>query len=467
MNIAKTTLKILAWLITGLVALAVVLYLIAFVVNWNDQPPSEAAVRLERLPHERPPVADADNGYLYLAGFSVAPEEDPRVWGARRVAWAEKVLAQPPAAPVAGFPGEEHDFKRGRSDAVDALSKVCTKLDAACRDALEAGDERVAEWLAAEGWLLARYKTLLAHAGWREPVPWDDRVPLPQYGQVGEGQRLLLAEAWTLAGRGDIVGVRRLLETDVRFWRHALAEADNLIPKLVAAGALKRHFAWSNLILRRLPPAAGGNAVPQRWKEPLSESERSMLRSLAGEWAFLDRTIRRAAESGQPFTSEDALPPTLGQRVLRRMSNPLFQVQDTGNHYAELLVSVAEVLEVSYEQYPQAVERVRAIQYEAAEAVFPHRVYNVVGDILFAIGAYDFTSYAVRVADLEGVRRAALLAVELRSQDVQPGQVAKMLADVSFKSPYDGEPFAWDERAKAIVFVGLEEGERGRHAILY
>lgn len=466
MKIAKTILKILAWLIAGLVALAVVVYLVALVVNWNDQPPSEAAVRLERLPRERPPVADADNGYVYLAGFSVAPEEDPRVWGARRVAWAEKVLGQPPAEPVGAFPGEEHDFKRGRSDAVHALSEACTKVEAACRDALEAGDERIAEWLAAEGWLLARYKTFVAHAGWREPVPWDERVPLPQYGQVREGQKLLLAEAWTLAGRGDAAGVRGLLEADVRFWRHALAEADNLIPKLVAVAALKRHFAWSNLILRRLPLAAGRNAVPQLWKEPLSDSERSMLRSLAGEWAFFDRTIRRAAESGLPITPENT-PPTVGQRVLWRMSNPMFQVQDTGNRYAELLVSVADVLQVPYEQYPQAVERVRAMRDEAAEAAFPHRFYNVLGDILFAIGAYDFTSYAARVADLEGVRRATLLALELRSQGVQPGQVAQMLADVSLKSPYDGEPFAWDERAKAIVFVGLEEGERGRHAILY
>jgi hypothetical protein len=360
MKIAKTILKMLAWLIAGLVALAVVVYLVALVVNWNDQPPSEAAVRLAQLSRERPPAADADNGYVYLAGFSVASEEDPRVWGARRVAWAEKVLAQPPAAPVAGFPGEEHDFKRGRSDAVRALSEACAKLDAACRDALEAGDAGIAEWLAAEGWLLARYKTLLAHAGWREPVPWDERVPLPPYGQVGEGQRLLLAEAWTLAGRGDAAGVRTLVEADVRFWRHALAEADNLIPKLVAAAALRRHFAWSNLILRRLPPAAGGNAVPQLWKEPLSNAERSMLRSLAGEWAFLDRTIRRAAESGQPFASEDALPPTSAQRVMLRMSNPMFQVQDTGNQHAELLVSVAEVLEVPYEQYPQKVIGVRS-----------------------------------------------------------------------------------------------------------
>jgi hypothetical protein len=468
MKIAKTIVKILAWLVAGLVVLAVVVYLFALAVNWNDQPPSAAATRLEQIPRERPPVADADNGYVYLAGFSVAPEEDPRVWGARRVAWAHKVLAQPPAAPVVGFPGEEHDFKLGRSDAVRGLSEACASVAARCLAALESGDAEIAEWLRKEGWLLERYKTLLAHPGWREPVPWDERVPLPHYVQIHEGQKLLLAEAWTLAERGDAVGVQRLLDADVRFWRHALAEADNLIPKLVAAAALRRHFAWSNLVLRRLPREAVGRAVPQLWKEPLSDAERSMLRSVAGEWAFFDRSIRRAAEvNGLPIESEDEA--TVAQRVFWRMANALFQVQDTSNQQAALLASVAEVLEVPYMQYPQALKRARVIQHDAAEAAFPpHGVYNVVGDILFAIGASsNLTSYAARVADLEGVRRVALLAVELRTGGVPPAQVPQMLADPSLRSPYGGEPFAWDEREQAIVFVGLERDDRGRHAIPY
>lgn len=467
-RIAKTILKILAWLIGGVVALAVAAYLVALAVNWNDQPASEAAIRLERLSRERPPVADADNGYVYVAGFSVARQRDPQVWGARRVAWAEKILAQPPADPVTGFPGSEHDFKRERSASVQALSEACRKVDMGCLEALEAGDKSIAEWLASEGWVLARYKTLLAHKGWREPVPWDERVPLPQYGQVHEGQKLLLAEAWTLAGRGDAAGIRRLLDADVRFWRHALAEADNLIPKMVAAAALRRHFAWSNLVLRRLPPAAASDAAPPLWKVPVSDAERSMLRSLAGEWAFFDRTIRREAESDDPPYTSEEIPATVGKRVLWRMSSPMFQVQDTSNRYADLLASVAETLQVPYEDYPRAFQRARALPDEAAEAAFPSRPYNVLGDILFAIGAGDVTPYAVRVADLEGLRRATLLALGLRARGVPPAQVPReLLADVSLRNPYDGKPFAWDARANAIVFLGLEEGERGHHALLY
>jgi len=467
MKLAKTLLKILAWVVGGVVALVVVVYLVALAINLNDQPPSETVERFRRLVAERPPVVDADNGYVYLAGFSVAPGEDPRAWGARRVAWAEKILAQPAADPVAGFLGEDHDFKRDRSDAVKALADACRKADAACLAAFETGEKHVAEWLAAEAWLLARYKALLAHEGWREPVPWDERIPLPQYWPVHEGQKLLLTEAWTLAGKGDAAGVRRLLEADVRLWRRALAEADNLIPKLNAAAALRRHFGWSNLVLRRLPANVAAAGVPPSWKQPLTDAERSMLRSLAGEWAFYDRGMRRTVESGTPPPPPDETTPTLVSRVAWRLFKPMYQVQDTGNRYAAMLQSVATALDVPCEHYSQAVERARAIHDEAIEDAFPHRIYNVVGDTVFALGAYDVTAYAARVTDLEGVRRAALLAVDLRTRGIPSGKVAAALPGVSLRSPYDGTPFTWDARAQAIVFFGLEDGDAGLHRIVY
>lgn len=283
MSIAKTALKFLAWCIGVVLVLGVALYLVVIGINWHDQPAAEGAIRLDRISRDRAPVPDEDNAYVYMAGFAVAQEEDPRAWGARRVAWAQKILAQPPNEPVTGFPGEDHDFKSRRSAAVKAFSEACRQVDQKCLDALEGGDGNVAAWLAAEGWLLARYKTLLGHKEWRETVPWDDRVPLPATSSVLEGQKLLLAKAWTLAGQRDAAGVKRLLEADVRFWRHTLAASDNLISKMIATAALRRHFAWSNLVLRRLPPHAARSAMPERWLAPISESERSMLRSLAGE----------------------------------------------------------------------------------------------------------------------------------------------------------------------------------------
>jgi hypothetical protein len=65
------------------------------------------------------------------------------------------------------------------------------------------------------------------------------------------------------------------------------------------------------------------------------------------------------------------------------------------------------------------------------------------------------------------IRRAAVLAVELRSRKVDVRTAPAELAASAIRTPYSGEPFAWDADALAIVFVGLEPGERGRHAFDY
>jgi hypothetical protein len=468
MRIAKTLLKFLAWCVGVVFALGVAIYLVAIGINWNDQAASEASIRLDKLGRDGAPIPHEDNAYVYVVGFTVAPEEDPSAWGARRLAWTEHVLVQPPSAPVTGFPGENHDFKSLRSTAVQELSEACRKVDPKCLGALERGDGNVAAWLGAEGWVLARYKTLLGHKGWRETVPWDARVPLPEYSSVLEGQKLLLAEAWTLAGHREAAGVRRLLEADVRFWRHTLAATNNLISKMIATAALHRHFAWSNLVLRRLPPDAARNAIPEPWRAPISESERSMLRSLAGEWAFFDHAIRHAMEDDVyplDMSSDEA---STAKRLFWRVTHPMLKVQDTSNQYADLLISVSETLQVPFDRYPEAIDHARAISDDAVQGAFPPtRIYNVLGDILLAVANPDLTSYAARVADLEGIRRSTLLAVELRSQGIAAAQAPQNLMEATLKDPYSGKPFGWDEGAKAIVFVGLQPGERGRHTILY
>jgi hypothetical protein len=65
------------------------------------------------------------------------------------------------------------------------------------------------------------------------------------------------------------------------------------------------------------------------------------------------------------------------------------------------------------------------------------------------------------------MRRAALLATELRSQSVMQTELTARLHAASLRNPYDDRPFQWSEEEQAIVFVGLEKGERGRQAYVY
>ena len=88
-------LKIVGAILLGLVGLAVLLYVIGVAVNWRDQPPSAAALEMKKILADRAPVADADNGFVYVMGFCVPASEDPLAAGALRKAWIESVNRDP------------------------------------------------------------------------------------------------------------------------------------------------------------------------------------------------------------------------------------------------------------------------------------------------------------------------------------------------------------------------------------
>ena len=74
---------------------------------------------------------------------------------------------------------------------------------------------------------------------------------------------------------------------------------------------------------------------------------------------------------------------------------------------------------------------------------------------------------AARTADLEGLRRAALAAAELRSNGVPSDEVGPALVTMEQRNPYTGEPLTWQPDSREIVFQGILRGYRGRHALWY
>ena len=93
--LAMKVLKVVGLCLLGLLGLVVLLYLIGVAVNWRDQPPSAAALEMKELLTNRPPVADADNSFVYLMGFSVPASMDPQAAGAKRKAWIEAINRDP------------------------------------------------------------------------------------------------------------------------------------------------------------------------------------------------------------------------------------------------------------------------------------------------------------------------------------------------------------------------------------
>ncbi|MGH8073239.1 MAG: hypothetical protein ACREO4_04085 [Lysobacter sp.] len=415
-----------AWALAALVGLPILVYLALVLVNWNDEPPSASAQRLVAMNRDRPELADAANGYFAMQSLAVAPGADP-------------------------------DYMDARSAEVAALATACGEA-LACAKALDAHPGALTKWLESEQWLLERYRRMLASEGWREPIPDNLNLPLPAYQHAMEAQKLHLLDARQLALAGDPVGVRDLLERDMVFWRQVLASSDLLISKMIAVAAVSRNFALGNLALRELPQDLADTALPPSWRTPLTVAERSLARTLGGEWHFAASALRTALSPDGPGAASH-------QRVSDFLLRPLYQEQATVNRSADRMMRVGTLSELPYPELGPALEHLARPQKQAR---LPFTAYNPVGTLLDAMASASFyANYVARAADLEGQRRAALLVATLRSEGTGREDAAAAVRDAALRSPYDDAPFAWDGASGSVVFRGLDKGARGQHAVLF
>jgi hypothetical protein len=454
----RKVLRLAGWVVGSVVGLAVALYLVAIAINWRDQPPSPDALRLRASYDDRPAVAERDNAYVYLLAIDAPLDADPYDLGARRLSWLRETAEQP-----FDYPGDPQTARLGYASTDPGVEQFLTKCATASRDCADAfADSGFVrdQWLDTHAWLLQRYRALLDHAAWREEIFGAAR-PWPNYAAPLAGQRLLLLEAKSLVDGGDIDGARSLLESDLRFWRMVLASSDLLITKMIAVAALRQHFAWGALALRGVPPELATTAEPEGWSQPMTAAELSLRRTLAGEWVFFSGSVLDLLDSDLRAENDSA-----AARIDDRLLLPLLQEQDTLNRHAEYLGRLANTLEAPLLGYAGSADAAAQLtQKTAADALPPRSLYNLFGVVALAAGSADYAAYARRVADLEGIRRAAVAT--LLARRVPLAEVEATLATSSLRNPYDDRPLRWDANEGAVVFSGLEPGERGEHRFYY
>ncbi|UHQ55007.1 MULTISPECIES: hypothetical protein [Microbulbifer] len=423
--------KRVARLVAYSLAVICAIYGALIVVNLRDVPPGPEAERLRALLDERPEIADADNAFVFASGFEIARGYSPVEWGRKRLNWIAAAGERGAAGPDHP-PGEYYSRSRDRAAAHAEIAQSHMA-------AMTSPDSELASWIDSERWLLERYRLLVALPAWRGVVPENASIPFVPFQSIMDGQKMLMSEARLAAGRGDAARVRAMLQQDLRFWRLLLGESDLLITKMIAAAAIRRHFESGNVVLARLARAggAGGEGVPESWRDPFGDSELSMSRVMAGEWRYGSNLITLM------LSERDLADP------LKLLARPLFQVQDSMNRHARKVVAWIDYLDVPLSQLPG---RVAAGPLELA-GDDGLRAYNLTGWLLEHDWGYpNYTDYRVRVADLEGARRAVLRATYLRD-----GNAVRV---PGLRDPYTGA--ALTEAGGAVEFVGLAGGDRGR-----
>ena len=459
----RKTPKVLAWIVGGLIGLSVALYLVIVAINWRDAEPSADVLRMSVSYRDRPTIRDEDNALVFAMGFAVAPGESPLEMGSKRVAWLRQ-QERPAGFDSSTDPlGVPSNLRAAMHPALRAYFGACTPGTTGCAAAFAEASRTFDDWKVSEDWLLERYRTLVGLPGWREEIPTDIAAPLPSFQVVFDGQKLLMLHARNRAARGDAAGVKELLEGDLRFWRRVLASSDLFITKVIAAAALKRHFKLGADALRQLPPERAMEAAPSEWRAPFTETELSPRRWMIGEWIYSSHVF---SNDGPELV--DALAPddSIVSKLLTRLGRPAFQLQDTINRSADYFSRAIDLVEgVPLAEYEAAANRVTELSTRASHESWPPRsLYNIAGRILVGHGA-DYGSYVRRVGDIEGVRRAALAAIELHAAQIDTADAPAALAASELRNPYTDEPFEWDAAEAAVVFRGLEPGDRGVHRI--
>ena len=441
------------WLGYALLAVVTLGVVLVAIVGWRFYVPSAGARKLDAVYADRPQVADADNGWIYIWGFTAPEGADVVDLAQRRVTWLREKQADPYLATPDPLGDEANWTAKQKSAAMERLTRDCRSgVATPCAVAYEAWpfDQ---PFSAVEILLATRYETLIAHHRWSETVPHDTSAPLPSYGAILDGQRVLLLQARAAAVAGDAARVRDLLDRDLTFWRGALASSDILITKMIAASALNHHFFFGNLSLRSLPVAQQAAAIPPAWRKPMSAEELSLLRVLAGEFHWMQDLLWRQTPE-QLAELDDEMYMGEGASIAEEM---LGQVARRFRPLQRRLNQVADV-------YVMAADSFAAAPLHDFEAVSEQ-----VDEQTRAMGSSVMVSdYALRVATIEGVRRAALLTAELRSRGVSAGQVpAALTAAGGAQNPFKLQPFDWDPVQKAVIYTGPEENRWKRHTCFY
>lgn len=245
----------------------------------------------------------------------------------------------------------------------------------------------------------------------------------------------------------------------------ALRSSTDAVSKLVAKAKLDRHFQWSSMILAALPPSRQAAAIPAQWSEELTPAERSMLPVMAGELVFISKALKERVHQGQLSDEGDG---SLVVQAFTWLVLPGFQPQDTANRQAEVLAIIGDATNTNFAGFALTERAAAKRRVRIALGRETEFGYNPIGDVLMGLGTENsLIRFADRVFDLEGSRRAALLAAQLRSNSVAVSDMEARVAAASLREPYREASFTWDATARAVVFNGLERGERGRHVFLY
>lgn len=393
----------------------------------RDEPPSAEVQQWLEQAQVRPGSSAA---YLFLAGLDAPPRHSPAALGQVRLQEYQQWQASHGFAQQGFAPAQQVRL------ALPTGQDFCPVEKQVCFDGLLQRQAQLPALVAEHGALLSRYRYFLTLNDFRtlhSPSAAEPGLPLTY---LIRGQQLLSLRALSLALNGEGVAAQALLLEDYAGVRQHLAQADQLVLKMILTSMLNRNLEW----LARLQRL--GLTPPVAALAPLTVAERTLRPALQREFLGTATLLADLREEDIPGLLEEASM-FFEYKPQMTINASLIQYQQTTN-LSETTPAIFQQLVIANPE-PSA----------------PHTgIRNRVGNILLSIANPDFVPYVGRLMDIDSKLR--LLSFNARPEPgaVLVGQIAGLPDAVN---PYLSTQHPFLDKQGRLCFDGpLPARESGR-----
>ena len=439
----------------AVVSVFLLLIVVGFALWGRDESTNENFIRL--LQH--PAVADHDNAYFFLLGFTAPVDKNPIDRG-------KDLFAQRSAKHTAQESHSPNDLRFSEN-----VLSLCDKNIAghpinvaAC---IVQDRPQIEKTLESNKALLDRYGRLLTFTKFTRPV--EVTAPMPSFVDLQRAKFAWWAKAVLLIQDGRAGQGLEMLQQDTRFWRSLATQSDALLVRMIAISLLQRQYELFSQVINQFP-----TLVSQKKNElaqiarPLSSTELSFHNALIGELRLAADVLARFDQLATVQTNATAAQRTnwsLEHPFWRK--TPLYRPNATFNLQAGVIdrwimfsEQSAQKIVQQKDSFPQSLAQEFGIGDTST-------VYNLIGRQLVAAGFADLSPYFLKAHDLDGLARLINLQIEIAALKLPDERVGPFVqtSDAAFANPYTGEPMLWDMKARTLSFKSYGSESGGEVAI--
>jgi hypothetical protein len=448
----------------SLLLLALLLFAVAFLINWRDEPLTAQTLALLQLPapdSSRP----EDNIYVALQGFDAPPGQSVTAVGQARIERynqsMDALLHDPTPAKLAALQARDPQRLDFKGDVTFLQPLVGSVWSTAPRH-----QPQIEQLLADNSELYQRYLALIALRTYRETARPSDQAP---FAMTPTQVRKLFLAAIALHVRSGFAHERALaladLESDVQLWRAVLTADGELLWKMLSVANLESDY----LLLADL--IADGQVVlpPQETADtlvPLFDlREWDIGTAFPAEFRIICSFLRRSDLSATAFSR--ARP---GRGDLHGwLSGAENRVS---GHFLKLSATENLLARQTTRQMLAAADPAKFYAARATAGWLPDNQsvwtlpfsYNPIGKILVAVATPMYDSYPPRAWDGAALQRLVRAGYEIRRQRIAPDAIPAFLRQHPDWSthPASGHPFLWDAASGELRVPILAQEPPGR-----